>query len=124
MGALAGRLDADRELYRGLRPEAWALAVHLAKGVRDIAGTRAPLILTSTVRDVDYERLVEPGRYSLLTTGFAFEVRRAYASPAQAAAFQYMLDRLQALDLIAWVREPGTIHVTVSRAARRLLPQS
>ena len=30
-----------------------------------------------------------------------------YASGAQAEAFQYMLDRLQALNLIAWVRDAG-----------------
>jgi hypothetical protein len=29
-------------------------------------------------------------------------------------AFQYMLDRLQSLNLIAWVREPGAIHITTS----------
>ena len=62
--------------------------------------------------------------YSLHTTGFAFDIRRRYASRAQAAAFQFMLDRLQALNLIAWVREPGTIHITVSSEARKLLPQS
>jgi hypothetical protein len=33
-----------------------------------------------------------------------------------------MLDRLQAQNLIAWVREPGAIHVTVSSEARRLMP--
>jgi hypothetical protein len=127
LGELAGRLDADRALYRGLRPEAYALAVYLAAGVREIAGTRAPLTVTSTVRDVDYQRLLARRNpfatraYSLHTTGFAFDVRRRYASRAQAAAFQYMLDRLQALNLIAWVREPGSIHITVSREARRLL---
>jgi hypothetical protein len=31
-----------------------------------------------------------------------------------------MLDRLQSHDLIAWVREPAAIHVTVSAEARRL----
>ena len=36
----------------------------------------------------------------------------------QAVAFQYMLDRLQSLNLIAWVREPGAIHIT-PRARRR-----
>jgi Transglycosylase SLT domain len=130
MGELAGRLDADRELYRGLRPEAYALGVYLAAGVRKIAGTRAPLTVTSTVRDLDYQRLLARRNpfatraYSLHTTGFAFDVRRRYASSAQAAAFQYMLDRLQALNLIAWVREPGVIHITVSSEARRLLPHS
>jgi hypothetical protein len=130
MGELAGRLDADRELYRGLRPEAYALAVYLAAGVREIARTRAPLTVTSTVRDLDYQRLLARRNpfatraYSLHTTGFAFDVRRRYVSRAQAAAFQYMLDRLQALNLIAWVREPGVIHITVSSEARRLLPHS
>ena len=47
-------------------------------------------------------------------TGYAFDVRRDYRSRAQAVAFQYMLDRLQSLNLIAWVREPGAIHITAS----------
>jgi hypothetical protein len=33
-----------------------------------------------------------------------------------------MLDRLQALNLIAWVREPEAIHVTVANGARVLEP--
>ena len=128
MGELAGRLDADRGLYRALRPEAYALAAYLATAVREVAGTRAPLTVTSTVRDLDYQRLLARRNlyatraYSLHTTGFAFDVRRRYRSRAQAAAFQYMLDRLQALNLIAWVREPGAIHITASPEARRLLP--
>jgi hypothetical protein len=36
-------------------------------------------------------------------------------------AFQFMLDRLSILNLIAWVREPGAIHVTVSGQAARTL---
>jgi len=32
-----------------------------------------------------------------------------------------MLGRLQSLDLIAWVREPAAIHVTVSAGAKSLL---
>jgi hypothetical protein len=128
MGELAGRLDADRALYRGLRPEAYALAVYLAAGVREIAGTRTPLTVTSTVRDLEYQRLLARRNpfatraYSLHTTGFALDIRRRYASRAQAAAFQFMLDRLQALNLIAWVREPGSIHITVSSEARKLVP--
>jgi hypothetical protein len=128
MGELAGRPDADRTLYRGLRPEAYALAVYLAAGVREVAGTRTPLTVTSTVRDLDYQRLLARRNpfatrsYSLHTTGFAFDIRRRYASRAQAAAFQFMLDRLQALNLIAWVREPGSIHITVSSEARKLVP--
>jgi hypothetical protein len=126
-GELAGRLDADRRLYRGLRPEAYELAVYLAAGVRGLSGTRAPLIVTSTVRDQEYQRLLVRGNpfatreYSLHTTGFTFDVRRDYASRAQAVAFQYMLDRLQSLDLIAWIREPGAIHITASSEDGKLV---
>ena len=34
--------------------------------------------------------------------------------------FQYALDRLQALNLIAWAREPAAIHVTASGESDRL----
>ncbi|MEA2363617.1 MAG: hypothetical protein QOD71_2762 [Thermoleophilaceae bacterium] len=126
-GELAGRLDAERRLYHGLRPEAYELAVYLAAGVRDVSGTNASLTVTSTVRDLEYQRLLvrrnlfATRAYSLHTTGYAFDVRRDYASRAQALAFQYMLDRLQSLDLIAWVREPGAIHITASSEADGLL---
>ena len=72
------------------------------------------------MRDQRYQRLLERDNpfatreYSLHTTGYAFDVRRDYASREQAVAFQYMLDRLQSLNLIAWVREPGAIHITAS----------
>jgi hypothetical protein len=33
-----------------------------------------------------------------------------------------VLDRLQSLNLIAWVREPGAIHITASSEANALLP--
>jgi Transglycosylase SLT domain len=126
-GELARRLDAERRLYRGLRPEAHELAVYLSAGVRDVSGTRASLILTSTVRDLEYQRLLvrrnpfATREYSLHTTGYAFDVRRDYASRRQAVAFQYLLDRLQSLNLIAWVREPGAIHITASSEARELV---
>ena len=79
-----------------------------------------PLVVTSTVRDKDYQQ--RPGRdrpgghpaYSLHTTGCAFDIARAYRSRAQALAFQFVLDRLTARGIIAWVREPGAIHVTVA----------
>ena len=127
VGELARRLDAEPRLYRGLRPEAHELAVYLAAGVRDVAGTKASLIVTSTVRDAEYQRLLARRNlfatraYSLHTTGFALDVRRDYASRAQAVAFQYMLDRLQSLNLIAWVREPGAIHITASSEAGTLI---
>ena len=52
-------------------------------------------------------RTVRPGD-DIHATGFAFDIRRRYASGAQAEAFQYMLDRLQALNLIAWARDGGS----------------
>ena len=128
VGELAGRIDAERRLYRGLRPEAHELAVYLGAGVRDVAGTRASLIVTSTVRDLEYQRVLARRNefategYSLHTTGFAFDVRRDYASREQAVAFEYMLDRLQSLSLIAWIREPGAIHITASAEAASLIP--
>jgi hypothetical protein len=128
MGELAGRVGQEPALYRGLRPEALALAIYLGAQVRAISGARTPLTVTSTVRDGAYQRqLVRRNReatraYSLHTTGYAFDVRRSYGSRRQALAFQFLLDRLQVLDVIAWVREPGAIHVTVSRDAEPLLP--
>ena len=45
-----------------------------------------------------------------------------YRSKRQALAFQFLLDRLRALNVIAWVREPDAIHITVSDDAKVLLP--
>ena len=59
--------------------------------------------------------------YSLHTTGYAFDIRRRYGSRAQAPRSSTCSTRLRALDLIAWVREPRAIHVTVSSAARPLV---
>jgi hypothetical protein len=59
-------------------------------------------------------------QYSLHTTGYAFDVLRRYRGRAQAVAFQFLLDRLQALNLIAWVREPAAIHITAASDAERL----
>jgi hypothetical protein len=121
-----GALSDEPERYRALRREALATLGYIGQRVRRIARERQPLRLTSTVRDEDYQerlRLVEveaTGGYSLHTTGFAFDIARDYAGRAQAQAFQHVLDRLTALNLIAWVREPGAIHVTVSSDAARL----
>ncbi|MDQ3675319.1 MAG: transglycosylase SLT domain-containing protein [Actinomycetota bacterium] len=126
MGELAPRLNRSRKTYRGLRPEALALLVYLGAGVEAISG-REPLAVTSTVRDRRYQRLLVAGNieatrnYSLHTTGWAFDIRRSYRSRAQGQAFEFMLGRLQSLDLIAWVREPAAIHVTVSSRAEELL---
>ena len=49
-----------------------------------------------------------------------FVTLRNYRSRAQALAFEFELERLQSHDLIAWVREPAAIHVTVSSDAAKL----
>jgi hypothetical protein len=126
MGQLASRIGQRPPLYRGLRPEALHLLTYLAAAVRQISGERAPLTITSTVRDHSYQRLLigqgpeATHAYSLHTTGFAVDVLRRYRGRRQALALQFMLDRLQALNLIAWVREPGAIHITVSSNASAL----
>jgi hypothetical protein len=128
MGALAADLGAAPLLYQGLRPQALALLLYLADRVHALSGGDAPLIVSSTVRDRRYEGLLAPSnfeareRYSLHTTGYSFDIVRRYGSPAQAGAFQYELDRLQAQDLIAWVRHRKTIHVTVADGAATLIP--
>jgi hypothetical protein len=55
--------------------------------------------------------------YSLHTTGYAFDVARSYASARQAAAFQFVLDRLTATGAIAYIRESTAIHVAVASNA-------
>ena len=127
MGELGRRLGQPPALYRGLRPEALALALYVGAQVRSLGGA-SPLIVTSTVRDQAYQdALVRRNReatrnYSLHTTGWAFDVLREYRSRRQALVFQFVLDRLRTLNVIAWVREPGAIHVTASSDGKALLP--
>jgi hypothetical protein len=127
MGELAPKLHQSKRLYRALRPEALAVLLYLGAAAQGISGA-APLVVTSTIRDRPYQRLLTRSNiqatraYSLHTTGFTFDLARQYASPEQARAFQYALDRLTALNLIAWVREPAAIHVTVSGKVPELLP--
>ena len=51
----------------------------------------------------------------------SFMIARRYVREAQAIAFQSMLDRLQALNLIAWERYPTEIEVTVASDAGRAI---
>ena len=127
LGELAGRVERTPALYRALRPEALAILLYIGTGVRAVSGD-APLSVTSAARDRAYQRLLverngeATRRYSLHTTGYAFDILRSYRSRRQALAFQFWLDRLQAMNLIAWVREPSAIHITVSKDAHRLVP--
>jgi soluble lytic murein transglycosylase-like protein len=129
MGELAKKVGAKPTLYRGLRPEALAMALYIGAQVRAAAKDPASsLTVTSSVRDERYQHeLVKTNfqatrNFSLHTTGWAFDVLRRYRSPRQALAFQSVLDRLTSLNLIAWVREPEAIHITVSADASALEP--
>jgi hypothetical protein len=90
-----------------LRPEALAAALYIGAEVRAIARAR-PLRVTATTS--------EPPR------GWSFAIARSYASRRQALAFQYVLDRLQVLNVIAWSRGPRAIHVTAGADAAALEP--
>lgn len=88
---------------QALHPPALSLLGYLGAEVRRISGV-APLIVANTDPD-----------------GWTFEVSRRYVAPAQAQALQSQLDRLTALDMIAWERDPATIRVTVAGDAATLL---
>lgn len=127
MGELAPKLDEEPQLYRALRPEALATLSYLARLVVLESDDPRPLLVTSSVRDLSYQDLLVASNpeatteYSLHTTGWSFDIKRDYASGAQATAFQNVIDRLSALALIDYAVEPGAIHVTVSSLGKRLL---
>ena len=127
MGELAPRLDEQATLYRGLRPEALATLLYIAKETRRIAG-RGELEITSAVRDLPYQRLLISSNpeatqsYSLHTTGYAIDIARDFASRRQERALTHVLERLRALSVIDWVYEPGAIHLTVGPDGERYLP--
>lgn len=105
---------------RSLRDPPLILLRRLALGVKAIAKT-APIVVTKASTTAGGEGFVGEGveaEPSTHSTGYAFDVSRAYRSPAQAQALQFWLDRLTALNLIAWVREPNVIHITVGPLAQ------
>jgi hypothetical protein len=127
VAAQAHQLGRDPSLYSALRPEALGVLYYIADRAHAISGVMNPLWVATTVRDSSYQaalvsRQLAPPGYSLYTTGYSFDIERRYASLAQAEAFQALLNRLQALDVIAWERRPDVIHITVSDQARELTP--
>lgn len=122
--ATAVGLRADGPLH--LRREALASALYMAAAVRAIAGTSA--VLEVTAATTDSADLPTAARAShglaeadpLDASGYAFDVARTYATPAEAEAFQFVLDRLETLNLIAWNREGRIIHVVVGPGASTL----
>lgn len=121
IGSLAHRVGFTPALYRGLRPAALDLLVELAARVRTLSHLPAStLTVTSAVADERYQQqlgVIDPPA----AAGWSFTIERSYASPAQAGAFQAMLDRLQALNLIAWQRFPSEIEITVASGASQAL---
>ncbi len=121
IGSLASQLHFTPALYRGLRPAALDMLIALAARVRELSKLpRSTLTVTSAVSDARYQNLLglsDPPA----AAGWSFTIARSYVNPAQAVAFQAMLDRLQALDLIAWERFPSEIEVTVSTDASQAL---
>jgi hypothetical protein len=120
IGSLASQFNVTPALYRGLRAPALDLLVALAARVRALSRGAAPLRVTSTVSDLDYQQalgIADPPA----AAGWSFTIARRYVNRAQADAFQAMLDRLQALDLVAWERFPSEIEVTVASDASQAL---
>ena len=124
LGELAPQFDARRRDYAALAPDALFVLEYIAAEVFRIAGDETPLRVTSAIRDVEYQRLLATKNeqatdgFSLHTSGFAFDILRKYGSDEQAAAFQFVLDRLEILGLVAWIREPNAIHVVVVEGVR------
>ncbi len=129
VGALARNLDRPASLYRALRPAAAQALRYLAAGVKTIVPNGPPLTVTGAVRDRRYDNRLEGGPDGggsqparMHASGFAIDLARRYGSHAQAEAVQFMLDRLTAMNLIAWVRLPRNLHITASRDAVALRP--
>ena len=117
MGSAANQLGVAPALYRGLRPAALDLLIELAARVRKLSGGAEPLTVAATVSDNRYQDQLgihDPPAAG----GWSFTLARRYVRRAQALALQAMLDRLQALDLIAWERFPSSLEVTVASERR------
>jgi Transglycosylase SLT domain len=109
--------------YLVLRPRAARFLAYVSAKVFELSGEKRPLALTRAAYDDKAATKLtphDPGAAAdadVHTTGFAFDIRRRYGSGAQAAAFQWTLERLEALGLIAWTRGRSVIHVVVSPRA-------
>jgi hypothetical protein len=100
--ALGLRLTQEAKANFAPYPGTAAVLAYIGAGTRKISG-QAPLIVTSA-------------------HGIRIEVDRDYRGPKQALAFQSMLDRLQAWNLIAWGRGDRTLAIVVGPDATKLLP--
>ncbi len=127
LGQMAHRLHHSRRIYRALRPSSLSVLLYIGQRVHQLSGSKRPLLVTSAVRDLRYQRLLKhvnenaARTYSVHTTGYAFDLARSYSTRRQAAALQFVLDRLEALNLIAYIKETEAIHVAVATNAGRRL---
>jgi hypothetical protein len=111
----------DRPQLTGLRvpagsalaPPALALALYVGAQTRAIGGAPALDVLATAGQGPPDDPHA---------AGWTFNVARVYASQRQALAFQYVLDRLQVLNVIAWSREGGAIQITAASGAAVLEP--
>ena len=106
--------------YLVLRPRAARFLAYLSAKVYELSGEERPLALTRAAYDDEAATKLtphDPGAAvdaDMHSTGFAFDIRRRYGSGGQAAAFQWTLERLETLGLIAWTRGRSVIHVVVA----------
>ncbi len=124
LAALAGRLGEPADRYRLLRPAALDALRYLVAGVQAIAPGSPPLqVAHATIDRQSAETLgADPSPAPIESTGYAFAVARRYGSRAQAEAVQFMLDRLTAMNLIAWSRAGPVLEITAASDARGLAP--
>ena len=117
---IAAPLSENPSTYVALRPRAARLLAYLTRKVYELSGEERPLAVTRATYDEEAAVTLtprDPGAAAdagVHATGFAFDVRRRYGSGEQAAAFQWTLERLEALGLIAWARGRSVIHLVVS----------
>jgi len=121
MGSLASKVGAPRAIYRGLRPSAIRMLIQMAAWVDQLAGTSAPLTVATSVSDPKYSALLGFDDDPPAATGYTFQIDRTYSGAAQRSAFQFVLDRLQDLNLIAWIRGVSTIEITVAPDAASVI---
>jgi hypothetical protein len=99
-----------------------ALGLHLAKAA---SADYAPAPATESVLVYIGAGAKAISRQVPLTVssahGIRIDVSRHYRSQKQALAFQFLLDRLQAWNLIAWTRTQSTLAIVVGPEAAKVL---